>query len=186
VLHSKFPNAALRLEDLDALARHALRFESLEALLAEVALEGTPKGETVVAGAIDEERVSLSTIHQAKGLEWGAVFVIGLVDGRLPSARALREPDGVEEERRLFYVAVTRAKDEVYLCWPRMQAATSGFPVLSRASRFLAEVGKDAVEEWEVSAEAPRLPGAGAGPDATLGGDPRLSIEGEGGSFEDH
>ena len=165
-LFSKFPNASLRLEDLDALARHALRFESVEALLAEVSLEGTPAGETVVAGAAEDERVVLSTIHQAKGLEWGAVFVIGLVDGRMPSARALREAGGEEEERRLFYVAVTRAKDELYLCWPRMQATAPGFPILARASRFLAEVPKDSTEEWDVAPEG--LPRTLPVPDPTL------------------
>jgi len=157
VVFSKFSNAVQRLEDLEALARHALRFESVEALLSEVALTGTPSGETVLEGAADDERekVCLSTIHQAKGLEWGAVFVIGLVDGRMPSARALREPGGEEEERRLLYVAVTRAKDDLHLSWPRMQAAPSGFPLITRVSRFLSEIGRDSVEEWEVSSENP-------------------------------
>lgn len=177
VLWSKFPNAAQRLEDLEALSRHALRFESVEALLAEVALEGTPSGETVVEGALplEEEKAVLSTIHQAKGLEWAAVFVIGLVDGRMPSARALREAGGEEEERRLFYVAVTRAKDELYLCWPRMQAASSGFPLIVRASRFLSEIPKDAVEDWDVSPESAPLGSAPATP--PLAHDPRLFIE---------
>jgi DNA helicase-2/ATP-dependent DNA helicase PcrA len=177
VLFSKFPNASIRLEDLDALSRHALRFESVEALLAEVALEGTPSGETVVEGAAaDEEKVVLTTIHQAKGLEWAAVFVIGLVDGRMPSARALREAGGEEEERRLFYVAVTRAKDELYLTWPRMQAAASGFPLIVRASRFISEISKDVAEEWDVSPETGLL--FGAAPDEQrLARDPSLFIE---------
>jgi DNA helicase-2/ATP-dependent DNA helicase PcrA len=70
---------------------------------------------------IDEEsrdRVVLTSIHQAKGLEWSVVLMIWCCEGMIPLARALKEPGGEEEERRLFYVAVTRAKDHLYLCCP--------------------------------------------------------------------
>ncbi|MHC4542719.1 MAG: ATP-dependent helicase, partial [Planctomycetota bacterium] len=114
-LVSHYDGANLRKEDLKALASFAAQYNNLEAFLADIALAGDYSGETVVTGPTEQEFVTLSTVHQAKGLEWPVVFVPWLADGRFPTDFALNTDEDQEEERRVFHVAVTRAKDEVYL-----------------------------------------------------------------------
>lgn len=92
-----------------------------------------------VATGPEPSQLTISTIHGAKGLEWRTVFVVGLVDGRFPGAAALRETDGEAEERRLFYVAVTRAREQLYLCRPSWSATRGGRMALA-PSRFLDEL----------------------------------------------
>ena len=98
----------------------------------------------------EQEYVRLSTVHQAKGQEWKAVFVIGLCDGMFPLSRSLDNLEGLEEERRLFYVALTRAKDELYMAYPlfRMTGGDSGG--FQRPSRFVAEIPKSHYQELAV------------------------------------
>jgi DNA helicase-2/ATP-dependent DNA helicase PcrA len=98
----------------------------------------------------DREVVNLSTVHQAKGLEFHTVFVIWLTDGMFPSSRSMGERRDLEEERRLFYVAVTRAKDELYLTYPHMRLAGGYGDVFQRPSRFLKEIPNKLVEDWQV------------------------------------
>ena len=98
----------------------------------------------------DDERLKLSTVHQAKGLEFKVVFAIMLCDGLFPSGRSSETTDGEEEERRLFYVAVTRAKDELYLCRPLLRFIPGGGDALQQPSRFLAEIPSALTEEWNV------------------------------------
>ncbi|MFH4247025.1 3'-5' exonuclease, partial [Acinetobacter baumannii] len=88
----------------------------------------------------EDELLSLSSIHQAKGLEWRVVFIIWAADGRFPSPRALRETDGEEEERRLWYVALTRARDQLYITYPALATDYAQQTVLQRPSRFVTEV----------------------------------------------
>ena len=96
--------------------------------------------------------VNLSSVHQAKGLEWRVVFVIWMSDGMFPSSRSLDSDAAIEEERRLFYVAVTRAKDELYLSYPLLRLNAGYGEMLQRPSRFLQEVPKELLEEWQVNA----------------------------------
>jgi DNA helicase-2/ATP-dependent DNA helicase PcrA len=96
-----------------------------------------------------EDAVHLSTIHQAKGLEYGTVFVVMLCEGMFPSSRSLETEDAEEEERRLFYVAVTRAKDELYLTHPRLRMGKGG-DAWQTPSRFLNELSKELVNVWKV------------------------------------
>jgi DNA helicase-2/ATP-dependent DNA helicase PcrA len=84
--------------------------------------------------------VVLSSIHQAKGLEWMAVFMIWCSEGMMPLARALKEPGGEEEERRLFYVAATRAKDHLYLTYPLTDYARGMGNLPVSPSRFIMEL----------------------------------------------
>jgi DNA helicase-2/ATP-dependent DNA helicase PcrA len=104
----------------------------------------------------DPEQIRLSTIHQAKGLEFEVVFVMMLCDGLFPSSRAIESPEGEEEERRLFYVAVTRAKTELYLSFPLMRFMHgSGGETFQKPSRFLDEIGDGLLEEWNLQSFDP-------------------------------
>lgn len=155
-LKASYSNYQVRAEDLRELARFAQTFEDLNDFLAQMALlsnldaEGQPKAEA------DDEKVRLSTIHQAKGLEFGVVFVIMLCDGLFPSARSLDNTDREEEERRLFYVAVTRARNELYLSYPLMHSG-SGYAnvTLQKPSRFLGEIPHESLDEWNLCPTSP-------------------------------
>jgi DNA helicase-2/ATP-dependent DNA helicase PcrA len=99
----------------------------------------------------DDEQIRLSTIHQAKGLEFDVVFVIMLCDGLFPSARSMESTEGEEEERRLFYVAITRARDELYLSYPLIRAMQSyGGDAMQMPSRFLKEIPRELIDEWNL------------------------------------
>jgi DNA helicase-2/ATP-dependent DNA helicase PcrA len=194
---SKFTNAQARLDDLEQLSQYALRYEDVEQFLNEVALANPMAGEDVAVVGPEDEKIVLSSVHQAKGLEWRAVFVMWLADGRFPSQRALRVPGGIvrvdrqkihpafevpllsgatgvspvddspdrastieeivipgeEEERRLFYVAVTRAKQELYLVFPVMSRDRSGMDILMEPSRFVRELPGDVYEKWVIGTE---------------------------------
>jgi DNA helicase II / ATP-dependent DNA helicase PcrA len=226
---SKFPNAQARLDDLEQLSQYALRYDDAKTFLDEVALANPIAGEDVAVVGPEDEKVVLSSVHQAKGLEWRVVFVIWLADGRFPSARALRVPGGVirvrprqlheafelthdllaaapseekalaelepilsspvdrllgssgeeaegsasvtpapdgardevrefiipgeEEERRLFYVAVTRAQQELYLVFPVMARDRSQMDILMEPSRFIREIPEDLFEKWVIGSE---------------------------------
>ncbi|MEM9462416.1 MAG: ATP-dependent helicase [Myxococcota bacterium] len=151
-----FSNAPTRREDLEHLAGHADRYPDAQAFLDEVALVQGVAAENVVAGAEPDDQLILSTIHQAKGLEWPVCLLLWLADGRFPSAQALRSDDDLEEERRLFYVAATRAADELYLCYPTLEESRDGPMKLLRPSRFLREVDTmpPVFDRWEIE-EAP-------------------------------
>ena len=107
----------------------------------------------------DDERLRLSTIHQAKGLEFDVVFVIMLCDGLFPSERSLESSEGEEEERRLMYVAITRARNELYLSYPLIRAGYGGSgDMMQRPSRFLEEIPSTLVEEWNLRPYSPHGP----------------------------
>jgi DNA helicase-2/ATP-dependent DNA helicase PcrA len=188
---TKFPNSQARLDDLEQLSQYALRYEDVETFLDEVALANPMAGEDVAVVGPEDEKIVLSSVHQAKGLEWRAVFVIWLADGRFPSQRALRVPGGIvrlaagnvheslpllegatqdapviddkgtrelvipgeEEERRLFYVAVTRAKQELYLVFPVMARDRGGMDLLMEPSRFVRELPGELYEKWVIGNE---------------------------------
>src|ERR1041385_5798530 len=117
-LKETFVNYRNRLEDLEQLASFARQFKTTEEFLTQLSLLTNIEAEEDRAATNDDEQIRLSTIHQAKGLEFDVVFIIMLCDGMFPSARSMESVEGEEEERRLFYVAITRARDEVYLSYP--------------------------------------------------------------------
>ena len=94
------------------------------------------------------ERIVLSTIHQAKGLEWDSVFVIHLADMAFPNRRAMSEVGGLEEERRLFYVAVTRARRRLFLTYPITMGTDT--LMLNQPSLFLEEIPPYLMERLEL------------------------------------
>ncbi|NLA41083.1 MAG: ATP-dependent helicase [Smithella sp.] len=138
-LQDTYSDAAGREEDLIQLGNFSSRFETMEDFLNELALLTNMSKEEDV-GERQGDRVILSTIHQAKGLEWSYVFIIGCADGMIPLQRALREPGGEEEERRLFYVAVTRARDQLYLSYPVLDYSRSAGTLMLSSSRFVDEI----------------------------------------------
>jgi DNA helicase-2/ATP-dependent DNA helicase PcrA len=149
-LKETYDNYERRLDEIQQLAEFAFQFGSVEEFLTQLALltnveaEDDPKDDT--------EKIKLSTIHQAKGLEFEVVFVIMLCDGLFPSARSTESNDGEEEERRLFYVSITRAKNELYLTYPLMRGGfgASGVDTYQSPSRFLSEIPKDLLNEWNL------------------------------------
>jgi DNA helicase-2/ATP-dependent DNA helicase PcrA len=145
-----FPNYDLRREDLDQLAVFARQFKDVHEFLSQLALISNVDAEAAPAQTSDKEAVNLSTVHQAKGLEFQTVFVIWLTDGMFPSSRSLDTRDALEEERRLFYVAITRARDELYLTYPQMRLSGGYGDVFQRPSRFLQEIPNELVEDWQV------------------------------------
>jgi DNA helicase II / ATP-dependent DNA helicase PcrA len=118
-LRARYPDAGVRLADLERLADAAASRPSLHEALVELALD-PPVSASDLAGRprLDDDFVIISTVHSAKGLEWPVVHLPHLVDGAVPSDMALTTAEGLAEERRLFYVAVTRARDELYLYAP--------------------------------------------------------------------
>ncbi|MFZ3377160.1 MAG: UvrD-helicase domain-containing protein [Chthoniobacterales bacterium] len=145
-----FTNYELRREDLNQLAAFARQFKDVHEFLSQLALISNVDAEVAPNQTSDKEAVNLSSVHQAKGLEFHAVFIIWLTDGMFPSARSLDSRDALEEERRLFYVAVTRARDELYLTFPHMRLSGGYGDVFQRPSRFLKEIPNTLVEDWQV------------------------------------
>ena len=149
-LKETYDNYQRRLDELQQLAEFAFQFGKLEEFLTQLALLTNVEAEEDPHE--DSEKIRLSTIHQAKGLEFDVVFVIMLCDGLFPSSRSLDSPEGEEEERRLFYVAITRAKNELYLSYPLMRPGygNAGADVLPPPSRFLSEIPGDLLNEWNL------------------------------------
>ncbi|PYK20670.1 MAG: DNA helicase UvrD [Verrucomicrobia bacterium] len=147
---ANFTNYELRREDLNQLAIFARQFKDVHEFLSQLALISNVDAEAASTQISDKEAVNLSSVHQAKGLEFHTVFVIWLTDGMFPSNRSLDTRDALEEERRLFYVAITRARDELYLTYPQMRLSGGYGDVFQRPSRFLQEIPNELVEDWQV------------------------------------
>ena len=126
-----------RLDELKAMVGFAQRYDHMQELLAQIVLLNGETSDRQVDP--DAEAIKLTTVHQAKGLEYDVVFIIGLADGQFPGRRSIEAGD-VEEERRLFYVAVTRARNELYLCYPRVATRAGPGGMLLNPSRFLTEI----------------------------------------------
>ena len=164
-LIENYENAEARLEDLQGLAMYAANYDSTEDFLSELALLSTERfaepsaigGEDVIMGGEEDELLTLTSIHQAKGLEWNAVFIIWTAEGKFPSPRSLRELDSEEEERRLWYVALTRAKDELYLTYPLMIVDYNRQTVIQKPSRFITECPAAMFEIWNLEEEKPNF-----------------------------
>ncbi len=137
-----------RERDLEHFVTIAERYRTTTALLADMALEPPTDsvGDVLAADGEDEGLVTLSTIHSAKGLEWRTVFILWAADGRFPSMYNVRDESEIEEERRLMYVAVTRAKDELYLTYP-IEIYDRGIGiVLGKPSRFVEDLDEELLE----------------------------------------
>lgn len=146
-IRNLYLNWQSRFDDLESLIEFASRFEEISDLLSQLVLLN---GETTERSVDPQDNsLSLTTVHQAKGLEYKIVFLIGLSDGLFPLKRAI-DNDNLEEERRLFYVAITRACDALYISFPRFNPKSWGTPYMS-PSRFLQGLPKEtyAMFEWQ-------------------------------------
>jgi DNA helicase-2/ATP-dependent DNA helicase PcrA len=138
-MRAKYLDADSRIDDIQQFISFSVQYEGLGDFLSELALMTSTEAENAQSGS-PLETVKLTTIHQAKGLEWSAVFLICLVEGRFPNPNNFSSLEDEEEERRLFYVAVTRGKDRLYLLSPRRQKETTGYVSALKPSRFLREL----------------------------------------------
>lgn len=139
VLRDRYENAEDRLEEIKQFGFYAKNQDNLNRFLSDITLDenyNKSKDDT-------RDRLVLSTIHQSKGLEWDVVFLINLSEGAFPNERALTEEGGEEEERRLFYVGITRAKNKLYLTYP---VVNSRFATV-RPSPFLQDIDEALVEK---------------------------------------
>ena len=138
-----------RWENVMELRRLAAEFDQagLEAFLERVALVSDQ--DTLAEG---NDAPTLLTLHAAKGLEFGVVFIVGLNEGSLPHARSLDDNEALHEERRLFYVGITRAKDRLYLVYSQMRSAY-GYAEPVAPSRFLDDIPPHLVEFQSLAAE---------------------------------
>jgi DNA helicase II / ATP-dependent DNA helicase PcrA len=141
IMRAAYPDDYPKRErDIEHFQNLAERYHSLEAMLADMALEPpTDSIGDVLAVDPEEGYITLSTIHSAKGLEWRVVFLIWAADGRFPGPMSVR-PEELEEERRLMYVASTRARDELYITYPIYMLDRQFGHVMGRVSRFLEDL----------------------------------------------
>jgi DNA helicase II / ATP-dependent DNA helicase PcrA len=162
-LRARYPDSGVRLADLERLADAAASRPSLHEALVELALD-PPASASDLAGRprLDDDFLVISTVHSAKGLEWPVVHLPHLVDGAVPSDMALTTPEGLAEERRLFYVAVTRARDELYLYAPlRLHYHRSGRDDrhgYAQLSRFLTARAQERCEIVDAGPREPAIP----------------------------
>jgi ATP-dependent DNA helicase UvrD/PcrA len=162
-LRARYPDAPARLADLERLSDAAASRPSLHEALVELALD-PPVSASDLAGRprLDDDFLIISTVHSAKGLEWPVVHLPHLVDGAVPSDMALTSPEGLAEERRLFYVAVTRARDELYLYAPlRLHYRRNGRDDrhgYGQLSRFLTVRAQDRCEIVDAAPREPVVP----------------------------
>ena len=150
-MQAKFANYEARRDDLNTLANYATQFVDAGEFLAQLTLMGGTETDELAETNDEGDRVCLSSIHQAKGLEWQVVFLAWLAEGMFPGTRSLENDSALEEERRLFYVGVTRCKDELYLTYPELRLNASYGEAFQRPSRFLNELPDGLTERWEVT-----------------------------------
>ncbi|MFX1568356.1 MAG: ATP-dependent helicase [Promethearchaeota archaeon] len=144
-LKSKHDNWQDRIEDLKQLSIYAQGFPTIRKFLENLSLNlSNLESKTVHTGEQKEEEkpLILSTVHRAKGLEWRVIFIPMLCEDSFPSSRSVGEQEAYEEERRVFYVAITRAKDQLYLLSPSIKNSYRG-PQMIRISPFVAELNPE-------------------------------------------
>ena len=154
IFKAKYDDFNKRKKDLEIFHNITENYRSLDSLLADMAIE--PIIDSVIdveAEDSENEFVSLSTIHSAKGLEWHSVFIIHAVEGFFPSSRSLEKLETLEEERRLMYVASTRAKQNLFITYPMNLFDREAGMTLSKPSRFISEMNPDLAEGWLLDEE---------------------------------
>ncbi|MCR4417279.1 MAG: ATP-dependent helicase [Ignavibacteria bacterium] len=154
ILREKYDDFQKRLKDLEIFQAIADRYRSLNSFLDDLALEPpTQSVYDIESPGSEDEFLTLSTIHSAKGLEWHSVFVIGVVEGFFPNTRASESFEDIEEERRLLYVACTRAKRNLFISYPLVMFSRIDGVTYSKKSRFIAPIDQEYYEEWVINEE---------------------------------
>lgn len=154
ILKDKYDDYSKREKDLDHFEYLSTQYSNLEDFISDLALEPPDASvEGMYKKNSDDEALTISTIHSAKGLEWDSVFIIGAVDGRFPSAYSFNSEEEMDEELRLMYVATTRAKNNLYITYPVDMYDYSMNMVLSKPSRFLDGIPDDILERWDITEE---------------------------------
>ena len=153
-LQKSYPDAKERIEDSKQLANLSTNYSEINTMLSSLVLSEEFKGgrNLLDDGKIFREAVTLSTIHQAKGLEWKIVFVVSLKEGEFPHTKSLADENSLEEERRIFYVAVTRCAEKLYLTYPVIHYRHGS--ILTEASRFIEEINQNLFEKWRITEES--------------------------------
>lgn len=144
----RFDDYPKRMKDLETFVDISGTYQSLESMVEEIALD--PIESTAIdteSSKREETPLILSTIHSSKGLEWNVVFLIQCLDGIIPSGYAIDDPEQMDEEVRLLYVAVTRAKDSLFLTYPALFQSRYG-DYFSNPSRFLEQIPENEIEPW--------------------------------------
>jgi DNA helicase-2/ATP-dependent DNA helicase PcrA len=154
LLREKYDDFHKRLKDLEIFQMISENYRSLNSFLDDLALEPPSASIYDIASTANEEEfLTLSTIHSAKGLEWHSVFVINVVEGFFPSFRSAESFDEIEEERRLMYVACTRAKRNLFITYPMTLFERGNGLVYTKISRFLSPINNEYFDEWILSEE---------------------------------
>lgn len=151
MLKSRYDDHQKRRKDLEMFQNITERYQDVGSLLTDLALE--PPNESIVdveSPGPEDEYLTLSTIHSAKGLEWHSVFVIYALEGRFPTMRSVGSDEEVEEERRLMYVACTRAKENLIITYPMNIYDRESGMILTKPSRFIQGIGEHLLEPWVV------------------------------------
>ena len=149
VLQAVFDDAPKRWKDIETIVAIASRYGAVSEFLADIALEPpTDTLDDIDPDDAENEFITLSTIHSAKGLEWNSVFILWVNEGRIPSARSADSEESLEEERRLLYVAATRAKRRLCMVYPSVMLEWQNSDVLGRPSRFLDGVAADLLPQF--------------------------------------
>ena len=145
----KYDDYNKRKKDLDIFMNISQNYKSLESFLSDMALE-PPRDSVIEIDGTDKEReyLTLSTIHSAKGLEWHSVFILHAIDGFFPSSQSFEKLETLEEERRLMYVASTRAKQNLYICYPTHIFDRHNGMTFSKPSRFIEDVTEELADQW--------------------------------------
>lgn len=151
ILRNRYDDHTKRRKDLEMFQNITERYEDVASLLTDLALE--PPNESIVdveSPGKETEYLTVSTIHSAKGLEWNTVFVLYALEGRFPAMRAVGSDEELEEERRLMYVACTRAKEHLYITYPINVYDRESGTILSKPSRFIQGMSENLLEQWVV------------------------------------
>jgi DNA helicase II / ATP-dependent DNA helicase PcrA len=154
IFKEKYDDFNKRKKDLDIFINISENYKNLDTFLADMALD--PPQDSVIdieADQKEKEFLTLSTIHSAKGLEWHSVFIIHAADGFFPSSQSFDSIDSLEEERRLMYVASTRAKQNLYVSYPMHIFERHQGITFAKPSRFIEGVSENLAEEWLLDEE---------------------------------
>ena len=148
---ARYDDYPKRMKDLEHLLTITARYQELQTFLNDLTLEPPSSLADVVTPT--DDYLTLSTVHSAKGLEWDAVFVIWAAEGRFPGFYSQERDDEMEEERRLMYVAATRARNYLAVIFPSIGYSRQFGMTVNSPSRFIADIPRDLLEPWRAEVE---------------------------------